>query len=237
FFLVQQTEVNATHGNQPVVYAQGSDIIYNGYLSSAGYQLLLDTSANSGTKPARLVINSGGGPVDAGMDIGIWVFEKELDVLVIEKCMSSCANYVFPAAKNKEISEGAVVAWHGSAVEISQAAYEDFITDMLKNAEKHLAAFPAKEREIQKEQLVSNFKKWLNNQQIRQKGFFKIIGIDERVTVLGEEYGVVDFYFLSVEDMHKFGIKNIKAPINYAATDLTPFRKKKPIEFLKLKER
>lgn len=62
----------------------------------------------------RLVITSNGGEVEAGIALGEWVFEHQLDVEIESYCLSSCANYVFPAGRNKFIREGAVVAWHGN---------------------------------------------------------------------------------------------------------------------------
>ena len=62
----------------------------------------------------KLVINSGGGDVDAGRVLGRWVFRNQIDVVVEELCFSSCANYVFPAAPRKTIRAHAIVGWHGS---------------------------------------------------------------------------------------------------------------------------
>jgi hypothetical protein len=45
--------------------------------------------------------------------------------------------------------------------------------------------------------------------------------VDENVTLLGPSPDAKDFYFISVEDMKRFGITNVKAPAGYAKTDLT----------------
>ena len=62
----------------------------------------------------RLLISSDGGEVDAAIKLALWVFENQIDIEVRDYCLSSCANYVFTAAKNKTIHPGAVVAWHGN---------------------------------------------------------------------------------------------------------------------------
>lgn len=166
------------------------------------------------------------------MDIGEWVYDNGLDILVIEKCMSSCANYIFPAARNKEISDGALVAWHGS---LSDPAENGDFEESLKIIDRQYPDLPVAQREKMKEQTRAGFEQYKKVQSARQKAFFKKIGVDERVTLLGPSHGAEDFYFLSVEDMKRFGIANVKAPAGYTRTDLTVFRKKKPIVLAELK--
>lgn len=215
------------------VYIKGNDIFYTGGVSADGYRLLREKMAEAIKKPVRLVINSGGGPVEDGLDIGNWLYDNGLDILVREKCMSSCANYIFPAAENKEISRGAVVAWHGS---IADPTDNSDIEESLKFIDRKFPDLSIAEREKMKEQTRTSFAKYAQTQAARQKQFFQKIGVDERVTLLGPAYGAQDFYFLSVEDMKCFGIMNVQAPADYTKTDLTALRKKKMIVLVNLKE-
>ena len=215
------------------VHIKGSDIFYTGKVSSEGYQLLREQSAAATVKLLRLVINSGGGPIEDGMDIANWLHDEKLDLLVIEKCMSSCANYIFPAARNKEISDSAVVAWHGS---LSNPDENGDLEVSLKVLDTQFPDLPVGQREEMKEKARTGFTEYKQLQAVRQKEFFKKIAVDERVTMLGPLHGVEDFYCLSVEDMKLLGITNVKAPTGYAKTDLSWFRKKKPIEFIVLQD-
>ena len=86
---------------------------YRGPLTEDGLDALRTLAR--GRETGVLEIDSAGGEIVAGMEFGLWVHDLGLDVRVNRACLSSCANYVFPAGRNKVIAPGAVVAWHGSA--------------------------------------------------------------------------------------------------------------------------
>lgn len=60
-----------------------------------------------------LAITSPGGEVNAGMDLGEIVFTHQLSVKIEDYCLSSCANYVFTTAPQHQISNWAVIGFHG----------------------------------------------------------------------------------------------------------------------------
>lgn len=62
-----------------------------------------------------LKITSQGGDISAGLRLGRLVYKRQLDIIVNNYCVSSCANYVFPAARNKVIGIQGIVVWHGGA--------------------------------------------------------------------------------------------------------------------------
>jgi hypothetical protein len=62
-----------------------------------------------------LRVKSEGGDTLAGMLLGRFVRHKHLDLEVNGLCASSCANYVFPAARKKLIPRGSILAFHGTA--------------------------------------------------------------------------------------------------------------------------
>lgn len=233
FLIAGMSTASCTKQNPVEVYIKGGDIFYSGRISPDGYSLLREKAEAAAIKPARLVINSSGSPVENGLDIGNWLYDNGLDIMVVDKCMSSCANYIFPAAKNKEISDGAVVAWHGS---LSDLLADSELEESLKFVDRQHPGLTLIQREKMKEQARISFAQYRKAQAVRQKEFFKKIGVDESVTMLGPSYGVEDFYALSIKDMKSFGITNVKAPVNYAKTDLSKFRKIKPITFVALKE-
>ena len=103
------------YGPEPAtISVEGSIISFVGSIESETYRNFLYAVRGQEDQITAIQINSGGGITDQGMLIGEWVFDHDIDVIVEELCFSSCANYIFPAGKNKIIEEDAIVGWHGS---------------------------------------------------------------------------------------------------------------------------
>lgn len=141
--------------------------------------------------PVRLIsIESGGGDVAAGIALGTWMLANKIDVEVVGRgCVSSCANYIFIAGRNRRIAPGAVVAWHGSAIQLDWGGRE--------NADR---------------------RSMLRQLREAQRKFFALTTVDERVTVVGQDLACQCTWILSVADMARFGIDRVDAPVDYATT-------------------
>lgn len=63
---------------------------------------------------STVVMRSAGGDALAAIRLGKFVRTKVMNIEVVEYCISACAQYVLPAAVNKRIGQGAVVAFHSS---------------------------------------------------------------------------------------------------------------------------
>ncbi|HEV7376596.1 MAG TPA: hypothetical protein VGN95_17920 [Pyrinomonadaceae bacterium] len=218
--------------DEPAISIDNENVRYAGQLTPDGLSRLKALTDHK--KITSLTIKSGGGEISTGTDFGNWVFDNQLDVIVDQGCFSSCANYVFPAGRKKTILPGAVVAWHGSALQ------QSFQTE--EGARKELErSYKREKKKVSKEQEEKDVKSLLANFTLykeKQAAFYQKIGVDEYVTRIGqEEYGAKGFYFLSVEDMERFGIKNVTAPKDYAKMDLTQLRKriKVPLVYIKLR--
>ncbi len=70
-----------------------------------------------------IIINSGGGEMEAALKIGFRILDKNASVIVKNVCMSACANYIFLAGKNKVVLKDSIVAWHA-------IPYHSFSLDM-----------------------------------------------------------------------------------------------------------
>ena len=87
-----------------------------------------------------LIVNSQGGDTDSGRQIGRLVFDRQLDVRVEGRCFSSCANYIFPAGRDKHIAAGSYVGWHGNdhqaviLAELEGITTEEYIKQVLAEA-------------------------------------------------------------------------------------------------------
>lgn len=97
------------------VWLDGSSLHYRGEITPAQNQQAQQLLFQAKDKVQRLVIQSGGGNVDSGMDLAEWMLEHKLDVVIDKFCFSSCANYVFIAGNNKHIEPKAILGWHGNA--------------------------------------------------------------------------------------------------------------------------
>jgi hypothetical protein len=135
----------------------------------------------------RLVITSGGGLVSAALEMALAINRRQLDVEVPSACVSSCANYIFPAGRHKTLGWLGAVAWHGN------------MTHVLYLQQTGRASWGQNEVEDAR-QLAS-----------REAEFFSRIGVDSFVCWFAkiEPYNLDDFYYLSVEDMQRFGIGSV----------------------------
>jgi hypothetical protein len=193
------------------VERDGDTVIYRGSLTKDGLKAMRKAGLNP---PAtKLLIDSIGGEIVVGMDFGTWVFERDLDVVVDRACLSSCANYVFTAARNKKIQPGAVVAWHGSAKQpglleqLHKAVEDDINAKGLSRRNRSQEISRARRANI----------KYLSAAIQKQNAFFYRVGVDEYLTRIGnDKYGVRGFFYLSVDDMASFGINNVTATKGYA---------------------
>jgi hypothetical protein len=146
---------------------------------------------------ARVQLNSGGGDVEPSIEIGSAIFMNALDVEVVGDCLSSCANYLFPAGNHKIISGPGVVGWHGN---IQHLVY-------LHESGERVMVYPTYQSMLATAQ--------------KEADFFAMIGVDPFICWFGKiaPFDVRNFYFLSVADMERFGIKNVTARQDYSDTD------------------
>lgn len=172
---------------QPVttVRKTGHVLFYDGYLSAeANWRVaaLIDKDTRI------LVINSRGGEIGNGMELGELVFDHGLDVEVAAQCFSSCANYVFPAGRKKLLRRHSQVAWHGGATQKM---------DFAGNREMEVA-----------------YQAYIKQLLPRETAFFRKIGVSQASTVEGQrpEYAAHDGcigWTYSLTAMRQFGMRNI----------------------------
>lgn len=222
---------------EPTITIEDTTVTYVGSISEKNIELFLETVR--GKNLTTLVITSGGGEINAGMKMGLWVFDNHIDVVVEKMCMSSCANYVFTAGRHKTINPGAIVAWHGSVLQESILSEEDIRVSVIQAFDKLSESEKAK-RDLQEmiRKAIEQMREYRAESTRSQADFFKKIGVDESVCLIGnEEYGARDFFILSVKDMERFGIGDVQAPHDYEQIDLTPFCiRGHEVEYIKLRD-
>ena len=140
-----------------------------------------------GASVTRLVITSPGGLVDAALDMADAIHQRGLDVEVPQECLSSCANYVFPAARRKTLGWPGAVAWHGN------------MTHVLYLEQTGQAAWTAEQ--------MADARRLAR----REAAFFERIGVDGFICWFGKiaPYDADAFYYLAPQDMAKFGVRDV----------------------------
>ena len=178
----------------PVVTLAGDEITYRGdFIFDSGQRVLAVAGAH---RVRSLRIWSGGGEVGGAIDTALWLHRNGIDVIVDGPCLSSCANYIFPAGREKYIVGEGYVAWHGN---LQHRLYQD--ARGLPKLEGNRALFEsvaAKERAFYAETGLNGYIAW----------FGKIA-----------PYDTWGFYFLSQQDMEYFGLAGLHVRSDYLATD------------------
>ena len=201
FILIISLSFVPALGGETTVNLKENTVIYHGKLSPSANQKLLSILENSENKVAWLSITSEGGEINHGMDLGDIVHDYDLKLEVNEYCLSSCANYVFSAANHHRISNHAVIGFHGGT------------TGMEKEISSFIDALPEEERELTKQSL----EKYMKSAVIRERNFFEKIGVDQRITTLGQSSEYKEFaekedfigWYYSLEGLATLGVSNI----------------------------
>lgn len=191
-----------------VIRVEGRVIHFDGLISPASVAKVRALLEADGSL-AEFAIRSDGGDVEAGMALGGMIRDRGMDVRVVgDICMSSCANYVFPAGDRKFIERGALVIWHGSLLQ----------KNLLKNfnysgIERQLGRPP---NWLERWSIQRTAKKWFRRALSEQAAFYTKLGVDPQITILGQDQRCACNWTVSVADMAKFGIGSVTADADYA---------------------
>lgn len=163
---------------------------------------------------SEIVIMSSGGDAEAGMWFGHWVKDRNLALRVRWFCVSACANYVFPAGREKIIEPWAVVAWHGSMEQ--RDIREDGVRFDAMLAKRDTSPSTLTPDEAT---LWENRKKNLVAKRLRamQARFVAHIGVNEALIRLGQEPTEYpqEFWTVTVGVMAAMGMDRVQAPAQY----------------------
>jgi hypothetical protein len=163
----------------------GDAIVFRGRIEAGSAARFRELLRETGV--GRLVITSHGGLVDAALDMAEAVVDHGLDVEVPQACLSSCANYVFPAGRKKRLGHSRAVGWHGNMAHVLHLQQ----TGQASWSEPEIESARRLER--------------------REQAFFQRIGVDGFVCWFGKiaPHNVDEFYSLSPRDMARFGIVGV----------------------------
>jgi len=172
-FLAASSSVPAAETTQ--VYLDNGELHYVGYLDENANKRLFALYEGLADKPTVLSIRSKGGEVNTGMALGRWVRDRQLDIKVMEFCLSSCANYVFPAAHRKTVSNFAMIGYHGgpSSGKVGFSASLQKMLDAMQPAERK--AF------------MDDLYKGINADGERERAYLRSLGVREDLSTLGQQ--------------------------------------------------
>jgi len=192
------------------VSIDGDALVYRGLLLADGVDRA-EKYLSDHPSLTVLAIASGGGDIEAGMKLGDLVLARAMDVRVFQFCGSSCANYVFVSGRRKIIEPGAVVMWHGSPLRPENIAVNATVVDTAgKSTTTHY------EGEALLEYLKRpNIAPGIESDRQRQLEFFERRKVDGRVTVHGHEIGCQCQWTFTLDDMQRFGIKDVQPDSSY----------------------
>lgn len=188
------------------VYLGSGELNYMGGLNEDANKRLFALYDSLASKPTVLSIRSVGGPVGAGIALGRWVRERQLDIKVLEFCFSSCANYVFPAARQKVVSNFAVIGYHGGP---SSGQYQ-----FGEATRKMIDAMPPAQRKAFMDELDKTTK--ASGEQ--ERAYLRWLGVREDLSTLGQQERYQSRYAddpnvlgwtYSAEGFARFGVRNI----------------------------
>ncbi|MFV1983109.1 MAG: hypothetical protein ACC657_06165 [Thiohalomonadales bacterium] len=182
---------------------------YTGLIDKVANEKLIAMYNELDIKPLWINVKSKGGEINTGMDLGEWIYKVNLNIRVLDYCLSSCANYIFTAAHKKIVSNNAMIGFHGGA---SSVEFDSSENDAM------IAALPTEQQKSEREKFDKMLKQYLDKTNKREKGFFDMIGVSQSITTLGQSpvyyelYGLDDAYqgwYYSIADFRKLGVNNI----------------------------
>lgn len=187
------------------VFVLNGELNYIGQISPEANRMAFKALSDHDNNIKWLSIRSTGGDVEAGLELGLRVYRSGLGVKVVEYCLSSCANYVFTAGKEKIVSNFAMIGFHGGA------SSTRFNMQAVQESQKGMSA-----------EEIARFKQAfqeLRGKYIRlEEDFYRQIGVRQDITTIGQsgEYEarysgrpeVVGWYY-TPGALGKLGVANI----------------------------
>lgn len=136
-----------------------------------------------------VIVDSPGGAVESALDMAELMRARGMSIYVRGLCASSCANYLFVAAKLKVLGPDAIVGWHGSPASEHIGGLDELKPPERARAAAILRGLARKERDL-----------------------FARLGLDPRMLCAGdksiEKAGAVG-WTMPIHSMARFGVRSV----------------------------
>lgn len=184
---------------KPTVWLENNTIHYKGSLNDERNQMLFEIFKNNKSAVDTIEIESPGGEINKGLELGNFIYDNKLNIKVKSYCLSSCANYIFTAGNIKFVERDTIVGFHGGA------SSSEFDTSELDNLPEEF-----------KKRAIQQFKSYLVKASKNEIHFFKKVGVRQEITTLGQDEKYDSFkepeyfgWFYSKDTLIRMGVKNI----------------------------
>ncbi len=195
---------------------RGGIIHFSGSISGRSVDAFMARHADE--RVERVVVDSPGGDVAAGIRLANWIADRHADVEVENLCASSCANYLFAAGRRKVIDDRALVLWHGSILQKDfreRGADCDRRIATLDRSPAHDVEQTRREREAEVA-YCDSYRQTVES----QRAFFARVGVDEYITRMGQEPRAFDgIWTVPVAVMKRMGLHGVEARAEYGSHD------------------
>jgi hypothetical protein len=171
FPAISESEAYRITGSKGLFY-------YDGRINSKGVQELISTYTFKSNSKNWLKVRSAGGDVSSAIDLSFWIIDNNLNIVIEDYCLSSCANYIFTSANEKKILNSALIAFHGG---ISSAEFDmSSITEFSKAMEK-------KKRDLFLKETKQKFDKYIQENIEKESTLFNLNGVQVDITKIGQD--------------------------------------------------
>lgn len=155
---------------------------------------------NSGIK--KIIVDSGGGDAEVGLQIGQIIASGNVDVEVQGICVSSCANYIFTAGNRKILNNG-IVGFHGN------------MTAMIQSISKENLLAQMKSSGLSEQDANKIYDHYVNDVLPKEKHFYESLGVSQALfdrtqrTDKGMGSGTYSALLPKPATFEKYGIYNV----------------------------
>lgn len=177
------------------VSLSGNTVTYTGMIWGSSVLEMVRKVEASEQPITTLRINSPGGEIESGIELGYFVRKHQLNVVVDTLCFSACANYVLTAAESVEVEKGALVAWHGGAMQ-----KDELWKASAKASGTSMKGF---------DEMIARLRK-------KETRFFDVVQVDPKITVYGQELAntcqkdaTTQGWFYQLGDLEHMGLHSI----------------------------
>lgn len=241
------TSKNSLSDTNVIIDHIDNKVFYQGPVTELSIKKLINIMENNSS--AELFIDSGGGSSEAGMIAGSYISKNNVAVIVVGRCYSSCANYIFLPSKNRMKIAGAKIGLHGGAQSYElrrkvllenlptehREIYRGVIANESKNLQLEIQLL--KDSGVNPEIIIRSANETLFgevnfNIQEKSKGFAINYKLEKKNM---SEY---ELWFPSVKDYHKWGISIKKFEVENLPENFKPYLiDKKEIDNIKISKK
>ncbi|AYO19738.1 hypothetical protein D0856_06200 [Vibrio owensii] len=178
------------------IYMEGRTLYFNGEITAESVREAIELANVQPHGVVALMIDSDSGEYRPAMELGRWVYNNQVHLIVNGTCASACANYVLTAAPSTLVMKGSEVLWFGGAMQ------DEWDTDGFDQQEL--------------EQWHQSLSLWRQH----EEAFFALVAVNPKITMFGHLNKREKLHkagcdtsnaawMYHIDDMQKLGLDNI----------------------------